>query len=64
MEQETEVEMVRPKYRRFKLFTNGEIGGIDAMAIMCELLGELPPNEQRAAINYVVDRFITNPPRS
>jgi hypothetical protein len=47
----------RPKKRSFTLFTRGDIACLDALAIMTELLRELPPNEVRANLNYLNDRF-------
>ena len=42
--------------REFRLFTEGQEPGIDAIAIMCEVLKDLPPNELAAALQYVADK--------
>lgn len=49
--------MSEPLRREFRLFTDGKEPGIDAMAIMVELLKELPDNERNAALQYVADLF-------
>lgn len=54
-----EAELTKPEYptfRRFKLFTGGKEPGIDAIAIICEVLKELEPNELSAAMFYVADK--------
>jgi hypothetical protein len=45
-----------PVCKEFRLFTGGKEPGIDAIAIMCELLKDLPPNEMQAALQYVADK--------
>jgi hypothetical protein len=52
-----EREPEHPVYREFKLFTGGKERGIDAIAIMSELMKEMDENERRAALFYVADKF-------
>lgn len=50
-------ETESPVFKEFRLFTAGREPGIDAIAIMCELLRDMPENERRAAVYYVADKF-------
>ncbi|HTF45053.1 MAG TPA: hypothetical protein VK641_14185 [Terriglobales bacterium] len=43
--------------REFEIYTNCAEPGIDAIAIMVQLLKELRPSEVRAALMYINDRF-------
>lgn len=52
-----EVPDNQPLSRSFRLFTEGKEPGIDAIAIMCELMKELPENERHAALQFVADKF-------
>ncbi len=47
------------KKRSFKLYTQGDDPSIDALAIITELLRELPPHEVRATLTFINDRFRT-----
>lgn len=51
------VKVKEPTFRKFKLFTNEENPEIDRLAIMVELLNEMPPNERDAAMVYLAERF-------
>lgn len=47
----------QPLTRSFRLFTEGKEPGIDAMAIIAELLKEMAPNERNAALGYFADLY-------
>lgn len=49
-------EAVNPVYKEFRLFTGGKEPGIDAIAIICEVLKDLQKNELSAAMQYVADK--------
>lgn len=48
---------MEPVTREFRLFTGGSSPGIDALAIMAELLKELKENERLAALQYCADLY-------
>lgn len=53
----TQPRAIRALTREFRLFTEGQEPGIDALAIIHEVLKGLPENERSAALFWVADYY-------